>query len=74
MKRRGFLLTVATGVLSACGSLAPQRDAAQVKEQVIARELTFAKTMADRDHAAFSTFISEEAVFLNGGKPLHGKA
>ena len=30
--------------------------------------------MADRDHAAFATFISEEAVFFTGPKPLHGKA
>jgi len=29
--------------------------------------------MADRDHAAFSSFISEEAVFINGGKPVRGK-
>jgi ketosteroid isomerase-like protein len=31
---------------------------------VRAREAAFAKTMADRDHAAFTTFVSEEAVFV----------
>ena len=30
--------------------------------------------MADRDHAAFSSFISDEAVFISGGKPVRGKA
>ena len=30
--------------------------------------------MADRDHRAFMSFLSEEAVFLNGGKPLRGKS
>ena len=29
--------------------------------------------MADRDHAAFASFISEEAVFISGGKPVRGK-
>ena len=36
-------------------------------------ELAFAKTMADRDHRAFVSFLSDEAVFLMGGKPLRGK-
>jgi len=30
--------------------------------------------MADRDLEAFSSFIHEDAVFINGGKPLRGKA
>lgn len=42
--------------------------------EVTAAEIGFAETMAKRDHAAFLEFISEEAVFLNGGKPLRGKA
>ena len=48
-------------------------DKAALTQQVIATERQFAKTMADRDHAAFLTFVSDEAIFLNGGKPLHGK-
>jgi ketosteroid isomerase-like protein len=35
--------------------------------QVRAREAAFAKTMADRDHAAFASFVSEEALFLGQG-------
>jgi ketosteroid isomerase-like protein len=31
---------------------------------VRAREAAFAKTMANRDHAAFTSFVSEEAVFV----------
>ena len=30
--------------------------------------------MADRDHRSFTSFLSEEAVFLNGGRPLRGKS
>jgi uncharacterized protein (TIGR02246 family) len=30
--------------------------------------------MAKRDMAAFASFIAEDAVFINGGSPLRGKA
>jgi ketosteroid isomerase-like protein len=36
-------------------------------------ERAFAQTMARRDHVAFSAFVSEEAVFFSGDKPLHGR-
>lgn len=36
----------------------------QLAARVRAREQAFAKTMADRDHAAFAAFVSEEAVFV----------
>jgi len=58
----------AAGLLLALAALAPAPAAAEGLEdlaaQVRARETAFAKTMADRDHAAFATFVSEEAVFL----------
>ncbi|MFC1495436.1 YybH family protein [Thermodesulfobacteriota bacterium] len=40
--------------------------------EVEAREIAFAKTMADRNFDAFLTFISPEAVFFNGNEPLRG--
>jgi ketosteroid isomerase-like protein len=39
-------------------------DVAALAATVRARETAFAKTMADRDHTAFTTFVSEEAVFV----------
>ena len=42
--------------------------------EVEAREIAFAKTMADRDYEAFLTFISPEAIFFDGPKPLRGRA
>jgi ketosteroid isomerase-like protein len=42
-----------------------------LKEQVRKTEIAFAKTMADRDHAAFVTFLDDEAVFF-GAKPIRG--
>ena len=46
---------------------------AELEEQVRQTEIAFAKTMADRDHAAFATFLAEETVFF-GGSLLRGKA
>jgi ketosteroid isomerase-like protein len=44
----------------------------QKAQRVRAREVAFAKTMADRDHAAFAAFVSEEALFL-GPTVLRGR-
>jgi ketosteroid isomerase-like protein len=48
-------------------------DTAALAAKVRAREEAFAKTMADRDLAAFATFVDEEAVFL-GRTELRGRA
>ena len=36
-------------------------------------ERSFSKSMVDRDFEAFSSHIAEDAIFINGGKPLRGK-
>jgi ketosteroid isomerase-like protein len=74
MNRRLLFLFLALNVVSGCASVASPGGSANLDEQVKAAELAFAKTMADRNHAAFSNFISEEAVFISGGKPVRGKA
>jgi len=40
--------------------------------EVEAKEIAFARTMADRDFDAFLGFVSPEAVFFSGNKPLRG--
>ena len=45
----------------------------ELQQQVTAAEKAFAKTMADRDHQAFTSFISEEAVFISGNDVLRGR-
>ncbi len=47
---------------------------AQLREQVWQAEIAFARTMADRDHAAFAAFLSEEAVFFGRSGAARGKA
>ena len=61
--------------LGACAAPATQRpvDRAAIEKQVADTERAFAKTMADRDLAAFSSFLSDEAVFFSGPEPLRGK-
>ena len=51
----------------------PPVDTDSARQAVMATERAFAKTMAERNHAAFAGFIAEEAVFFSGPKPLHGK-
>jgi len=36
-------------------------------------ERAFAQTMANRDHAAIKSFLSDEAIFFSGETPLRGK-
>lgn len=59
--------------LPACASPLHSAGNEQLKLQVMDTERAFARTMANRDHPAFATFLAEEAVFFSGEKPLHGK-
>lgn len=55
------------------GSAAAGQDSLEtLADRVRAREVAFAQAMADRDHAAFVTFVSEEALFL-GATVLRGR-
>ncbi|MEW5983673.1 MAG: nuclear transport factor 2 family protein [Acidobacteriota bacterium] len=42
--------------------------------EVWAAETAFAKTMADRDHTAFASFVSEEGVFMSEIATFRGRA
>jgi ketosteroid isomerase-like protein len=58
-------------ILLLSAALSAQSNA-ELKEQVRNTERAFAKTMADRDHAAFISYLSDEAVFFNGAEALRG--
>jgi ketosteroid isomerase-like protein len=45
---------------------------AELKEQVRRTEIAFAKTLADRNPAAFRSFLSKETIFVSGGRPSRG--
>ncbi len=65
----GLLLLLS--LAPAAGSPSPAAE--ELREQLRQTEVAFAKTMADRDHAAFTSFLSEEAVFV-GRTVLRGRA
>jgi len=68
------LMMIMMALLASCASLPPSttRDD-ELRQQVMATERAFAKTMADRDFAAFKTFIADDAVFFSGTRTLRGK-
>jgi ketosteroid isomerase-like protein len=75
LSRRSHLAAFGAALLAAS---APSAQAAspnlqELQKQVADTERAFAKTMADRDHAAFVTFVSEEAVFFNRNGALRGR-
>ena len=72
--RRAILVAAAALPVAGCAALAPRESLADSKSQVAAAETSFAESMARRDLAAFSALIADDAVFINGGQPLRGKA
>jgi ketosteroid isomerase-like protein len=64
-----MLALVLAGSVSAS---AQQVDLVQRQEEVRLREQAFAKTMADRNVAAFASFLSDEAVFVGGAGVTRG--
>lgn len=72
MKTLGAL--AACAALCACSAAGPRPSPEAVKLEVMAVERAFARTMVDRDLAAFTSFLSEEAVFFSGPQPLRGKS
>ncbi|TWI13517.1 YybH family protein [Aerolutibacter ruishenii] len=62
-------------VLLAATAPAAEGDALLVAQaEVLAAERAFARTMADRDHAAFARFLADEAVFFSGEQAARGRA
>jgi ketosteroid isomerase-like protein len=70
---KAFLSFTAAALLAGCAATLPKLTAEEARQQVMATERAFAKTMADRDHRAFASFVAEDTVFFSGPKPLHGK-
>jgi ketosteroid isomerase-like protein len=67
-------LTLAAVIVAASTSTVPaqQVDVAARQQEVRARETAFARSMADRDLAAFTAFLSPEAVFVGVGGITRG--
>ena len=71
--RCGTVGTVLLAVVFAISSGAWANDQTSIGLEVAAVERSFAQTMVDRDHEAFVSFLSDEAVFISGPMALRGK-
>jgi ketosteroid isomerase-like protein len=60
-------------LVAGCAVTPPLSSTADLQKQVADTERAFAKTMADRNHAAFVTFLSAEAIFFTSTLALHGR-
>jgi len=69
----GVARVAVIAALSGCAATPPQPDRAELTRQVADTERAFAKTMADRNQAAFAAFLAPEAIFFAGPKALRGK-
>ena len=69
--RNLFILSLCLSLLGCAAQ--PVSGLEEARLQVLETETAFAKTMADRDHQSFSTFIADNAVFFAGDEALRGK-
>ena len=53
-------------------ALATAETNADLKDQVRRTETAFAKTLADRDPAAFANFLASETIFMSNGNVTRG--
>jgi ketosteroid isomerase-like protein len=67
-------LVVSVALLANCAATFAQPNLETLKSQVADAERSFARTMANRDHAAFTGYLSDQAVFFSGTGVLRGKA
>ena len=74
--RRTFALAaLAAVVFLMIGTASAQTaDTAALRQEVWSTEQAFAGSMAARDHAAFTAFLADEAVFFSGETRTRGKA
>jgi hypothetical protein len=65
MRVLGTLFLSALGFASAAGI-------DEWQEQVRKAETAFARSMADRDHSAFASYLANDAVFMSGARAVRG--
>lgn len=69
MLRRTLLLVL----LTCCGSSTAQDALDARRAEVFAAERAFARSMAERDFAAFGRYVADDSVFFNGTTALRGR-
>jgi ketosteroid isomerase-like protein len=64
-------VVIAAMLLASAG--AAQSSLEQRREEVFAAERAFARSMAERDFAAFGRYVADDCVFFSGSTPLRGR-
>ena len=73
MRIASVAAALSLAALASCTAVMPTPSAADLKQQVADTERAFARTMVDRNHAAFTTFLADDTVFFTSKAPLRGK-
>ncbi|NQD35951.1 nuclear transport factor 2 family protein [Permianibacter sp. IMCC34836] len=61
-------------LLSGCAHRPPAAtELARLQAEVAETERAFARTMAERNHAAFTGFLADDTIFISGASHLRGK-
>ena len=68
-----LVASVCLALVGGCAMTSPRADTALLQQQVADTERAFARTMADRNFAAFQTFLSADTIFFSGPRALRGK-
>ena len=73
MRMEITVAALCVAMLAGCAAVTPRPTTADLQRQVADTERAFAKTMADRDYAAFASFLADETIFFAGARALRGK-
>ena len=70
---RVFLAIGCVALVAGCAATPPRASLDELRKQVADTERAFARTMAERNFNAFTSFLADDAVFYAGQKPIRGK-
>ncbi len=74
VERRGALTALLAGAAALPAHAEVHFDIDTLTRQVNDAERAFARSLAERNHAAFTALLSEQAVFFGSAKVLRGRA
>lgn len=60
-------------LVAGCAAIPQQTSLDELRKQVADTERAFARTMAERNFNAFTSFLADDAIFYAGQKPIRGK-
>src|SRR6188474_1886055 len=70
---RVFLAIGCVALVAGCATTPQRASLDELRKQVADTERAFARTMAERNFNAFTSFLADDAVFYAGQKPIRGK-